>query len=212
MKMKITKWEEMTIGAYQDLLEICEYPEAEDVEIGIVGLLCGVEEKDILALPLTEYQELRRQSQFVAEFPDIHPSCPKHIELNGHKYDITRDVKGLSVGQYIDFQTYSKLEFNKALVNIISCFLVPHGCEYGEGYDMDEVDTDIREYMNIPTAYCMAAFFFKRLQALTKATLLFSVRTLKRAIRKEKDETKRKEMEEAMTVLKALRSKINGVG
>lgn len=212
MKMKITNWGEMTVGAYEELLAICDEPEVEDVEIGIVGLLCGVEEKDILALPINEYQQLRKESQFVAEFPAIRPSCPKSIKLGDRKYKITRDEKKLSVGQYIDFQAYSKIEFNKALVDIISCFLIPEGMEYGEGYDPEDVKADIREYMPLPVAYSMAAFFFRRFQALTTATLLFSERMLKKAIRKEKDEKTRTEMKEALKGLKGLRSKIDGVG
>lgn len=212
MKMKITNWNEMSVGDYLELLDICNEPEVEDVEIGIVGLLCGIEEKDVLALPIREYQELRRQAQFVSEFPVIHPSCPKSIELNGKKYHITRNVKDMTAGQYIDFQTYSKIEFNKALVDLISCFVIPAGCEYAEDYDVEEVKNDIREYMSVVVAYSMSAFFFRQLQALTKATLLFSEKMMKKTIRKTKDEKTRKEMEEALQAMKAIRSKINGVG
>ena len=212
MKMKITNWDEMSIAAYQELLEICEVPEAEDVEIGIVGLLCGVEEKDILALPLPEFQALRKAAQFVADFPAIHPNCPKNIVLNETKYEITRDVRKMTTGQYIDFQAYSKIEFNKALVDIISCFLIPQGFEYGEGYDMDKVKNDIREYMSVVVAYSMSAFFFRQLQVLTRATLLFSERVMKKTLRKTKDEETKKEMTEALQIMKELRSKISGDG
>lgn len=210
--MKITKWDEMSVGDYEELLEICNEPEAEDVEIGIVGLLCGVEEKDILALPINEYKELRKQAQFVAHTPDVRPTCPKAITLGETKYRISRDTSKLSVGQYIDFQQYSKIEFNKAMVDIISCFLVPEGCDYGEGYDTETVKADIRDYMSLPMAFNISAFFFDRLLLLTKATLLFSERTLKKTMRKEKDPKTKEEMKAAIADMKALRIRINGVG
>ena len=212
IEMKIRNWDEMTVGAYQELLEIIKDGDAVAVETGIVGLLCGAEERDIDALNLMEYQRLRQQAQFIAEFPKVRPNCPKSIVLNGTKYTITRDVKKMSVGQYVDFQTYSKMEFNEVLVDLISCFIIPQGKEYGEGYDIELVKNDIRDYMSVPMAYGLTAFFFRQLQTLMQATLLFSERTMRRTMRREKDPKRKEELKGMLEAIKAARSKINGDG
>lgn len=209
--MKITNWEQMSVGAYSELLEVCKLPEPEDVEIGIIALLCGVDEEEILRLKIDEYQVLRRQAQFIASFPPIRANCPKSVTLNGKKYTVTRDVRKMTAGAYIDFQTFSKSELEKVIVELLSCFLIPEGKEYGE-YDTAVVHDDIRDYLPVVVAYEMAAFFLSRLTDLTKATLFFSERTMKKLLRKEKDEKMKAKMKETLNQVREIRSKISGVG
>ena len=82
MELKKKSWATITINDYMDLQEIVKMEDAVDVEIGIVALLCGVSEEDILSLPVPEFQRLRRESQFIATFPEIRGKAPKSITIN----------------------------------------------------------------------------------------------------------------------------------
>lgn len=209
MKMKITKWEEMTVGDYQELFEICKNSVDDmDTEISITGLLCGVEEKDILALPIREFAELKKQAAFIKEMPKNRPSCPKTITLCGRKYTVTREPEKMGVGQYIDFQAYSREDFITVLPQLLSCFLVPEGKTYGEGYEQSEVHKDIADGMNILVAFGMSAFFLRRFLRLTNATLSYSERMIRKAMKK----MGKKEREETKRRIQEIRSRISGDG
>lgn len=208
----ITDWGGITIGKYLSLLEVSHRTEPEDVEIGIVALLCDESEDKILGMAINDYQKLRKSAQFVASFPKIRAKCPKHIVLDGVKYNITRDVRKMSTAAYIDFQTYSKKDFKDSIVEVLSCFLIPDGKSYCDGYDVIDVHDDIRNHMPVVVAYEMAAFFLSRLQVLTMTTLFFSERMMRRMLRKEKDPKMREMMTERMKDLTEIRSRLSGVG
>lgn len=207
----IKNWNEVSVGTYAEILKVCEREEPEDVEIGIVSILCGKSEDEVLKMNITDYQLLRKEAQFVASFPPIKAKCPKTVTLHGRKYDVVNDVRKMTAGQYIDFQTFSKMDLEKTVVEVLSCFLVPEGKTYGE-YDLTEVYDDIREDLPVVVAYEMCAFFLSRLTLLTKATLSYSERMMRRMMRKTKDKEMRERIRESLTKIQEARTKINGVG
>lgn len=209
MKIKINSWNEMTLRDYQELVKVQNKEWAEDVEIGTVALLCGVEEEDILRLPIPEYQALKRDTRWITQFPEVNPKAPKEIQLNGKKYKVVRNTQDLSVAQYVDFSAYSKQEdFVEYLPHILSCFFVPEGKEYGDGYDVAEVIEDIKT-LPIPIALDMTSFFFLSFLASTRAILTYSVKKLKKMLKREKDKEKREQIQKTMEEIASI---LNGVG
>ena len=209
MKLTITRWEEMPVGVYMELQELCGKNadiEPENVEIGIVGLLCGVEEDDVLSLPISEFQELRRQAQFVSTWPEITAKCPKRITINGTVYSVCRDAGKMSTAQYIDFQSYSSQSGVGFLPYVLTCFLVPEGKEYAKDYDIDKVVADIKDYLPIVTAYEMCAFFLRKYLASIMATLRFSESMMRKTLRRERDPEKRRRITETMEAIRSLRN------
>ena len=87
MELKKKNWQQITINDYMELQDIIIREEAVDVEVGIVALLCGVDEDEIGDLKIVEYQRLRREAQFIATFPEVHNKAPKNITIGDKKYD-----------------------------------------------------------------------------------------------------------------------------
>ena len=79
---------------------------------------------------------------------------------------------------------------------MLSCFLVPKGCDYNDGYDIADVHAAIREEMSVAEVLALLAFFFKSWFVSIRDTLSCSVRE---AMKIEDKETKK-------TMLKKIRS------
>lgn len=212
MELKKDKWSKITISDYMELQDIVKREDAVDVEIGIVALLCGVSEEEILALPIPEYQRLRRESQFVANFPEIRGKAPKSITINDFKYDVITDVSKLTTAQYIDFQTYLKQDIEKFLPNLLTVFIIPKGCKYGDDeYNIDDLANDIKEYLPVITAFEMSGFFQTAFLSSIKGTLTSLESKMRKKMRKAKTEEEKKIMMEIVEKLQTI-TRINGVG
>ena len=96
MELKKKNWQQITINDYMELQDIIIREEAVDVEVGIVALLCGVDEDEIGDLSIIEYQRLRREAQFIASFPEVHNKAPKNITIGDAKYEVVTNMRKLT--------------------------------------------------------------------------------------------------------------------
>ena len=206
MELKKKNWQQISINDYMELQEIVNREDAVDVEVGIVALLCGVDEDEIGKLPILEYQRLRREAQFIASFPEVHNKAPKIITIGDKKYEVITNMRKLTTAQYIDFQTYLKMgDGIDNLPNLLSVFILPKGSKYGdESYDVDKLKNDIKEYLPATTAFEMCGFFQKTFLNSIKNILFY----LELKMRKAKTE-KEKEVKKA---LQEIRLAIRGDG
>lgn len=213
MELKKKNWSQITISDYMELQEIVKREDAVDVEVGIVALLCGVDEDEIGKLPIPEYQRLRRDSQFISTFPEVKGKAPKSITINDMKYEVISDVSKLTTAQYIDFQTYLKMnDMEKYLPNILTIFIIPKGCKYGdEDYNIDDLAKDIKEYLPAVTAFEMCGFFLTAFLNSIDATVTYLESKMKKKLRKAKTEEEKKKIQEIITALQEV-FKINGAG
>lgn len=70
------------------------------------------------------------------------------------------DIKDLTTGQYIDYQTYMQdNEDFKNLAKVLSVFIVPKGKTYNEGYDVEDVIRELDEHLSIQIALGVCFFF-----------------------------------------------------
>jgi hydroxymethylpyrimidine/phosphomethylpyrimidine kinase len=88
--------------------------------------------------------------------------------------------------------------------------LIPKGKKYGEDYNIDDTINDIGEYLSIVDANSILFFFAILFQSLTKVTLNYSIKEMKKLKKKmtnkeeiEKLEKVIKEMEKAKVLAKS---------
>lgn len=207
IELKIKSFKEMSLKTYYELDKLKNKKiDAVDFEIELISILCECSVNDILDLTISEYQAIRAEAQFVADFPDIVPNCPDNMTINGHKYAISKDLSKVTTAQYIDFQNYLKMENNVQYV--LSCFLIPEGKKYGQGYNVDDVINDIMD-LDIIDALTVC-FFFINLYLTSIKVILHS---LESKTKKEIKKTKNKEMKkQLMKKLEEIHLLINGVG
>ena len=185
----IDNYHRLPIGKYLDIVNLCD-TEMDDVDrkVKIVAILTGLTDDDVLNLPITEFTECCAKAKFLDK------QCPENLIPGvSHTYPIggfvlipVTDIRKITTAQYIDFKTFEKDKEHK-FVEMLSCFLVPRGKEYNDGYDILDVHNAIREEMSVAEVLALLAFFFKEWVGLIRSTLSSSI---KDAMRIEDKETR----------------------
>ena len=202
----IDNYNKLTIGKYLELVEIIEDDTLADIDknVEIIALLDDEEVDVIYDLPLTEFNEKIQMTSFLYEEPKPLQVSTVY-KLGNMELETCLNLNDLTTAQFIDYQTYVKDD--SKLVELLSVFLIPKGHKYNKDYDIVEVQNVIRENMPITQAMGLSAFFLLLSKSLLKASLTYSIKKLKKMMRKEKDEKKKEMMRQALQGLQ-----LNGLG
>lgn len=171
----IKSYNELTVGKYVEIRELLkEEMEDIDLQVAIISILSDKPVEEIVNLPMTEYSKYAADSNFLINKPNFKPQCPNSIVLNGKKYNVISKVEKLTAGQYIDFNNYMKAKDPESkLAEVLSIFIIPEGKKYNEGYDIEDVQNAIREYMPVSIAIGISFFFRNRSLISLKVMLTF---------------------------------------
>ena len=203
----IDNYRKLPIGKYNEIVKLCETEMDEvDRKVSIVAILTGLTEDEVLALPITDFTECCAKAKFI-DLPcpeTLIPSVSKSYPVGGFNLVPVTDMRKVTTAQYIDFITFSK-DKEHNIVEMLSCFLVPKGMDYNEGYDILDVHNAIKEEMSVAEVLALLAFFFGSWTRSIHSTLSYSERMARRV----KDKEKRKMMMERIA---ELRSTISGGG
>lgn len=196
----IDNYNDVTIEKYLEIKAVIDggYDETE-TQIKLVSVLSDLSEDEVVNLNLVEYKKLNQKLEFLTEMPQQKIVATKY-KLGGYEFETMLNIQDMTVSQYIDYQTFVK-DTDKYLVELLSIFLIPKGKKYNEGYDILEVHKVIRENLSIVDAMSMSGFFLLLYQSLTKSTLTYLIKKLKRMKRKMKNPEEIQRMEEAITNL-----------
>lgn len=207
----IDNYKKLNVSKYLELQSIdIEGKEEVDIQVNILSILYDMSEDEILELPIPEYKKLVIGSSFLTIPPTPYDKIPDTIIINNKKYNVIKDIRRMSAGQYIDYQNYIKDKSPKMLPFLLSCFLIPKGKKYGE--DLEEVLEDINN-LSILDAISLSAFFLKKWESSTRATLIYLIWKMKRMMKKEKNEKVKEQMKIAIQKMTMLRNTIkDGVG
>ena len=203
----IDNYRKLPIGKYNEIVKLCETEMDEvDRKVSIVAILTGLTEDEVLALPITDFTECCAKAKFI-DLPcpeTLIPSVSKSYPVGGFNLVPVTDMRKVTTAQYIDFLSFSK-DKEHNIVEMLSCFLVPKGMDYNEGYDILDVHNAIKEEMSVAEVLALLAFFFGSWTRSINSTLSSSERMARRV----KDKGKRQMMMERIA---ELRSTISGGG
>lgn len=203
----IDNYRKLPIGKYNEIVKLCETEMDEvDRKVRIVGILTGLTDDEVLALPITDFTECCAKAKFI-DLPcpeTLIPSVSKSYPVGGFNLVPVTDMRKVTTAQYIDFLSFSK-DKEHNIVEMLSCFLVPKGMDYNEGYDILDVHNAIKEEMSVAEVLALLAFFFGSWTRSIHSTLSYSERMARRV----KDKEKRQMMMERIA---ELRSTISGGG
>lgn len=175
----------------------------------LLSILCDTTEDEITNLSKSEFTTLLHQTVFINDMPKV--KIQDKYVINGKKYKVFLTLQDMSISQYIDFQTFYK-EQEKYFKELIACFLIPDGKKYGE-YNINEVIDDIGNHMTIVDAYSILFFFVLLYQSLTKVILNYSIKDMKKMMKKEKNKEQKMKMEKSIAEMKKAMDSLNdGVG
>lgn len=208
IELKYKSWNDISINTFNKLKDIRvnsnDTIEVLDSNITLLSILCDVDEDTIASLTTSEFSTLLSQTKFLSTLPKV--KIQDTYTINGNEYKVFLTLKDMSVAQYIDFQTFYK-DQDKYYKELLACFLIPKGKKYGEDYDIQKVIDDIGNHLSIVDANSILFFFVLLFQSLTKATLTYSIRQMKKARKKMNKEEQEKidlaiaEMKRAMTLV-----------
>lgn len=212
MELKYKNWKEISVNTFTRLRNIDYNSNGDEMEmlnanIEMLAVLCDCDEDVIANLTTSEFTHLLSQTEFLKEMPKV--KIEDTYVINGTTYKVFLTLKQMSVAQYVDFQTYFK-DQQKYFRELLSIFLIPKGKKYGEDYNIDDTINDIGEYLSIVDANSILFFFAILFQSLTKVTLNYSIKEMKKLKKKmtnkeeiEKLEKVIKEMEKAKVLAKS---------
>lgn len=215
IELKYKNWKDITIEIYDKIraleTEIVTQEQALDVNVKLLSILCDVDELTIINLPLTEFTILVGKAEFLKEMPK-YTIEQYYYDNKGRVYEVQMNLREMTTAQFIDFQTFVK-DKDKNFKHLLACFLLPKGKKYGEDYDIIEVAEHLYKNMSIATARSVMFFFILQYQALQQVMLNYSIREVKKQMKKTKNKEAKKNMEMALQQMMQLKSLIkNGVG
>ena len=205
---------DLTIDKYLQIKEALENAEDDlNTQVTLLSIINECTEDELLDLPLPEYHKKVADLAFLSEPLNPRPNCPKTITIDKEVFESVRDVKQFTAGQYIDYNSLIKSEdFYSVLPNILACFFIPKGKDYGKDYDIMEVAKKIRYNVSIGLAMDVCFFFqMKSIRSINRM-LDYLVLTTKIQMRKASKETRTK-LKTALEKIQQLRDSFNaGVG
>lgn len=152
-------WKDITLDQF---IKIGEFMEVKD-DYTMCNIIDTIWNVDSANMPISEFKEYKNALKFMND--DIKPDTdiPSEITLNGHSYQTSYNLTEVKTAQYIDFQNYLKKD-NVQYKDLLSVFVIPAGHNYNDGYDLNEVKSDIMS-MPITQVYGLSFFLTVQFQA-----------------------------------------------
>ena len=171
----IKDYNTLSVGKYLQIHKVAKEEELSDIDkqVAIIAILADMSEDEVLDLPILEYKALAEQSKFLEKPMNVPKQIASTYTLDGWELVPTTDIRKMTTSQYIDFQNFSK-EGEDKLIEVLSCFLIPKGKKYNDGYDIIQVQKALREYLTIPNCLALSAFFLAKFNKSMKGMLIYS--------------------------------------
>ena len=198
----LDNYENMKYATFLELVKVCENA-TDDTErtIGVLSILTGKTEEQLLSTELTEYARLTQAARFISD-PPIRVPVRTEYKLGEMILQPTLQMKHMTAGQYIDFQNWLKEDGHD--FELLSALMIPKGCKYLEGYNVEDVIAAMKQHLLTRDAIALKSFFIASSVASIPAMVISS-----EDIRKELTREQRRKMRKA---LRAIRSLKDGVG
>jgi hypothetical protein len=201
---------DLSIDKYLQIKEALENAEDDlNTQVTLLSIINECTEDELLDLPLPEYHKKVADLAFLSSPLKPRPNCPKTITIDKEVYEAVRDVKKFTAGQYIDYNSLIKSDdFYQVLPNILACFFIPKGKDYGKDYDIMEVAKKIRYNVSIGLAMDVCFFFQKKSIHSINRMLDYLALTTKIQMRKSDKETREK-LKTALEKIQQLKDSFN---
>ena len=176
----ITSYKELKLGDYLKIVAIDRNEGLDDFDrqVGILSILTGLPEEELLHYSLADYSALARGADFLATANVETAEVRDEYKVGRYTLRPVRDFRNLETGQYIDFKTYAQ-DVEGHFPQVLSVLLVPEGHRYNEGYDVLDVQNAVCD-LSTEDALAIVAFFLTSYNALIADSLNSSERAAKR--------------------------------
>ena len=198
-------WDNITIEKYYEIKDILDDEEDDDItkNVKMVAVITGKDEDEVWSMDMAEAGEYISRLQFLNKF-ELPDNPNMKFNLPGYQLKVMKDVSKISVAQYVDFQNFVKLPLREGMEKILSIFLIPEGCKYNDGYDIIDVQKEIRENLSFRVAEGLLSFFIEKYGELLIHSLVYCRRQVKKTKNPEMMEKLEKTQKEVQQKLDSL--------
>lgn len=168
-------WKDITLRQFnkiQDLLqEIDEY-----TTLNIIDVIYDVDSADMPAMEVMN--KYAHSLDFLMTTIPTNEKLKETYIINQREYNSNINLTQMTTAQFVDYQNYSKdnpVDISKCL----SVFIIPKGHTYNDGYDLKQVQEDIKD-LDMVTINTLAFFFKKLYILLLETTLLCLTQDMKK--------------------------------
>ena len=198
-------WENITIEKYYKIKDILDDEVDDDItkNVKLVAVMLNKDEQEVWDMDMAEAGNYISKLQFLNKF-----ELPKHpnmkIKLPSYDLVVIKDLTKINVAQYVDFQNFVKMPMRESMEKILSIFLIPEGCSYNTGYDILDLQKEIRENMSFRVAEGLLSFFIEKYGRSLIHSLVYCRRQVKKTKDKEMMENLEKTEKEIQEKLDSL--------
>ena len=168
-------WKDITLRQFnkiQDLLqEIDEY-----TTLNIIDVLYDVDSADMPAMEVMN--KYAHSLDFLMTTIPTNEKLKDTYIINQREYNSNINLTQMTTAQFVDYQNYSK-ENPVDISKCLSVFIIPKGHTYNDGYDLKQVQEDIKD-LDMVTINTLAFFFKKLYILLLETTLLCLTQDMKK--------------------------------
>lgn len=200
--MKKYTWEDVSISQFEQIMSISGMKKNEiDKMIDILSVMTGETSESYKEMNIDDMtNQLSRISLLNSD--TLKPRLKNGVyTIDDAIYVLTPSAKHMTGGQFIDYQVTLQNNPND-IAMFCAIFLIPKGKKYGEGYDVIELKEKIYDNLPYIDAMGISFFFQKTLEVLSKITLSYSVKKLKKEMNSQKDPEKKEKLMESITSIK----------
>ena len=174
-------WNDISINQYNNIKNLYLDTELSDEDRLIlqIRILFDV---DPLKLKTTELHKYINEMKFLGEkVPKM--KIKNEYKLGGNVYTLKKELKDVTVAQWLDWQNFLKDGSDTDnYANLLSIFFFPKGeTEYGENYDIEQVRSDINNYLSIAEAMSISSFFLLWRKISLRLFLLYTKKQILKA-------------------------------
>ena len=159
-------WKDITLRQFnkiQDLLqEIDEY-----TTLNIIDVIYDVDSANLPAMEVMN--KYAHSLDFLMTTIPTNEKLKDVYTINQREYNSNINLTQMTTAQFVDYQNYTK-ENPVDISKCLSVFIIPKGHTYNDGYDLKQVQEDIKD-LDMVTINTLA-FFFKKLYILLLETTL----------------------------------------
>ena len=198
-------WENITIEKYYKIKDILDDEVDDDItkNVKLVAVITGKDENEVWSMDMAEAGDYISKLTFLNKF-ELPKNPNMKIKLPNYDLVVIKDLTKINVAQYVDFQNFVKMPMKEGMEKILSIFLIPEGCSYNTGYDIIDVQKEIRENLSFRVAEGLLSFFMEKYGTLLIHSLVYcrkQVRKTKNPEMMEKLEKTEKELQQKLDSL-----------
>ena len=198
-------WDNITIEKYYKIKDILDDEVDDDItkNVKLVAVITGKDENEVWSMDMAEAGDYISKLTFLNKF-ELPKNPNMKIKLPNYDLVVIKDLTKINVAQYVDFQNFVKMPMKEGMEKILSIFLIPDGCKYNDGYDIIDVQKEIRENLSFRVAEGLLSFFMEKYGTLLIRSLVYcrhQVKKTKNPEMMEKLEKTEKELQQKLDSL-----------